>query len=165
MGERMKKFFISLIAGLLGASAAIGTSSIYAAETRMQIEASMEEPIQISANEEGYDGDLHIEVESSYEIERDYDQNLMLTVTNISDQARAYYMAVDHSYADLSVNFIKGGSQSEPLLIEPGESQQVDRSRCAKRPICIPPSASRQPAGRCRKLCLRCLCSRGRDHR
>lgn len=86
MGERMKKFFISLIAGLLGVSAAIGTSSIYAAETRMQIEASMEEPIQISANEEGYDGDLHIEVESSYEIERDYDQNLMLTVTNISDQ-------------------------------------------------------------------------------
>lgn len=125
MGERMKKFFISLIAGLLGVSAAIGTSSIYAAETRMQIEASMEEPIQISANEEGYDGDLHIEVENSYEIERDYDQNLMLTVTNISDQARAYYMAVDHSYADLSVNFIKGGSQSEPLLIEPGESQQV----------------------------------------
>ena len=121
----MKKFFISLIAGLLGVSAAIGTSSIYAAETRMQIEASMEEPIQISANEEGYDGDLHIEVENSYEIERDYDQNLMLTVTNISDQARAYYMAVDHSYADLSVNFIKGGSQSEPLLIEPGESQQV----------------------------------------
>ena len=88
MGERMKKFFISLIAGLLGVSAAIGTSSIYAAETRMQIEASMEEPIQISANEEGYDGDLHIEVENSYEIERDYDQNLMLTVTNISDQER-----------------------------------------------------------------------------
>ena len=47
MGERMKKFFISLIAGLLGVSAAIGPSSIYAAETRMQIEASMEEPIQI----------------------------------------------------------------------------------------------------------------------
>ncbi len=56
----------------------------------MQIEASMEEPIQISANEEGYDGDLHIEVENSYEIERDYDQNLMLTVTNISDQARGH---------------------------------------------------------------------------
>lgn len=35
-------------------------------------------------------------------------------------------MAVENNYQDISVDFIRGGSEQEPLLIQPGEEQKVE---------------------------------------
>ena len=63
---------------------------------------------------------------SNYSIDRDYDQVVVVTVTNNTSQPIVYYLTVDNDYDDLATDFLGGGSRLTPMVIQPGETQNVN---------------------------------------
>jgi len=61
-----------------------------------------------------------------YSIDRDYDQVVVVTVTNNTSQPIVYYLAVNNEYDDLATDFLGGGSRLTPMVIQPGETQNVN---------------------------------------
>lgn len=62
-------------------------------------------------------------------INRDYEQNCEITVTNPSNEPKQFYLeADDDKYSDLSYQFIGNGSSDVPMLIAAGESVAVTLS-------------------------------------
>ncbi|MCR5487855.1 MAG: Ig-like domain-containing protein [Lachnospiraceae bacterium] len=62
------------------------------------------------------------------ELQRDYDQKLVIHVTNQSDNPARYYLECTNPNDDLFMNFVQNGSKEAPLTIQPNETQDVDLS-------------------------------------
>lgn len=74
---------------------------------------------------EQYNGKLNI-CTQAIKIKRDYSQSCNVEVKNTTDQVIEYYLVAENEYSDLSLEFIKGGSENEPLMLQPGEIQNVE---------------------------------------
>ena len=73
------------------------------------------------------DGRLYISSDS-YTIERDYEQECFITVSNHTDESVEFYLDVTNKYSDLSMDIIKAGSKNSPALLMPNESIEVELS-------------------------------------
>ena len=95
------------------------------------ISASTAQPIFLQSSAEAppaesdYDGTLTL-TGGTVAIDRDYSQRTSVTVANTGSDPVTFYLECDNSYSDLSLNFVNGGSLGQPLVLQPGESQQVD---------------------------------------
>jgi len=116
-------FTLLLGSTAISASAAGGTDPIsIGAKTDKTITiAKTDDPIKPP---DPTDGKLSIKT-TKYSIDRDYDQECIVTITNNTDQPVQYYLEVDNGYNDLFANTVKSGSQIKPIVIQPGETQQV----------------------------------------
>lgn len=68
----------------------------------------------------------------SFDIDRDYEQECFVQVSNPTDTAYEFYLDVDNPYTDLSVAFIGAGSEGHPTVVGPGESVNVELSAFAQ---------------------------------
>ena len=105
----------------------------FAAEESSQftIEASTTEPITVT----GQSGEaqakgtyLTLSYPEGQEIQRDYDQTVVVQVTNNGEGTFLYYLECDNPYEDLSMNFVREGAKGAPMLIGPHETQEVKLS-------------------------------------
>ena len=105
----------------------------FAAEESSQftIEASTAEPITVT----GQSGEaqakgtyLTLSYPEGQEIQRDYDQTVVVQVTNNGEGTFLYYLECDNPYEDLSMNFVREGAKGAPMLIGPHETQEVKLS-------------------------------------
>ena len=132
----MKKMKHTRIISLI-LSAAICLAQIpmqaFAAEESSQftIEASTAEPITVT----GQSGEaqakgtyLTLSYPEGQEIQRDYDQTVVVQVTNNGEGTFLYYLECDNPYEDLSMNFVREGAKGAPMLIGPHETQEVKLS-------------------------------------
>jgi len=62
----------------------------------------------------------------SFEIERDYDQRLQLTVRNDDSVAHSLLATVLNPHLDLFINFVGSGSVDEQITLAAGESRSLD---------------------------------------
>jgi len=65
---------------------------------------------------------------NEYNIDRDYEQQCLLTVENLSSEPQTVYLEAKNDYADISLEIIKAGSKGNPVILAPGESRQVELS-------------------------------------
>jgi Invasin, domain 3 len=64
--------------------------------------------------------------DQTYTINRDYDQTVMVPVTNLDSVAHTIHMEIAaHPYADLTVNFRGSGSIDQDITLLPGETRSV----------------------------------------
>ena len=61
-------------------------------------------------------------------IDRDYEQECMITVRNYTSEAKEFYLDNVNNYADLWMEIIKAGSKGNPAIIAAGESMSVELS-------------------------------------
>ena len=83
--------------------------------------------IEKSTEEEQSDyslGQLRIECKH-ISLRRDYNQSLLVSITNESNNALTYYLSVDNEYRDIYLNFVEDGCEAAPLTINSGENQTV----------------------------------------
>ena len=112
----------------------------YRIHEQVTIEAHSTNPITIEEDEylpdEGdYDGVLQLSA-GYYEIERDFSQYAIITVTNNSDLPVEYYLTVSNVYDDIYLNFVRSGSPEIPLVIAPGETQEIQLDIFAQNATC-----------------------------
>ncbi|MCL2482491.1 MAG: hypothetical protein FWF43_03560 [Propionibacteriaceae bacterium] len=92
----------------------------------VQIQRSAEAPSsQAPPAESDYDGTLAL-TGGTFAIDRDYDQSAHVTVADNGSAPVTFYLECDNLHTDLSLNFVNAGSQSQPLVLQSGESQQID---------------------------------------
>lgn len=100
-------------------------------EQSVVISADSVDTVVVSEKEEPdieyTDGVIEIAVEV-YKIERDYEQECMVRVTNTSDELQEFYLEAGNPYKDLSLEIIKSGSKVSPMLLQPEESAQIELS-------------------------------------
>lgn len=126
----MKKKVLSvLIATIIVFGVTIPSIYGYSNESeKVSLSATSDETIKIQKvdddEEPDYNGILEL-TGGSYDIERDYSQFCKINVKNISDSAVKYYLTVDNKYDDLYLNFVRNGSVDTPLIIDAGETQEV----------------------------------------
>lgn len=101
----------------------------YREQEQVTIEAKSSNPITIEEDEylpdeDDYDGALQLSA-GYYDIERDFSQSAIITVTNTSDLSVEYYLTVSNVYNDIYLNFVRSGSPEIPLVIAPGETQEI----------------------------------------
>ena len=106
------------------------TSAYQPSEQAIQILAEAENTVTVNAKDDSTDdsdinGILDMQA-GSYDIERDYEQACMITVTNTSDKTVEFYLEADNPYADLSLEIIKSGSDESPVVILAGETLEVE---------------------------------------
>ena len=98
---------------------------------QITVKAESEDAITIEKQEEydeEYDGDyngLLILSAGEFNIDRDYSQSCVITVKNYTENVIEYYLTVNNPYEDLYMNFVRSGSVEIPLIIQSGETQQV----------------------------------------
>lgn len=66
--------------------------------------------------------------DQTFNIDRDYQQECMISVVNNTDVPQEIYLEAVNSNADLSMEIIKAGSKSIPLTIPAGETAEVELS-------------------------------------
>ena len=72
---------------------------------------------------------LSIFADDDFTINRDYEQNCSITVSNLDNQvAKQFYLEAENVYPDLSYQFIGNGSADNPIFIAPGESMEITLS-------------------------------------
>lgn len=128
----MKKF-ISL---LLSATMLISTASnlVFAEEPeseKVRISANMDETIdvvQASTATAMPELDTGIFSSSRYylSVERDYSQYRTIEIENTTYSDKEVYLVCGETPSDLAIDFIKGGSKSEPILLKAGETKEVE---------------------------------------
>ncbi len=65
----------------------------------------------------------------NFSIERDYEQECMIKVTNDTDKPQVFYLNAQNSYEDISLEIIKRGfSESTAIIIAPNETAEVEMS-------------------------------------
>ena len=62
------------------------------------------------------------------DVDRDYEQSGNISVTNNGFNTIEFYLACGSYSSDLAIDFIKGGSKNEPIILAPGESTDVELS-------------------------------------
>ncbi|MCL2784440.1 MAG: hypothetical protein FWD55_03185, partial [Propionibacteriaceae bacterium] len=63
-----------------------------------------------------------------FRLERDYGQSVQLGVTNQSDSAVVFYLDCVNPYDDIALGFVGSGSEEQPMVVQAGETQQVELS-------------------------------------
>jgi hypothetical protein len=61
-------------------------------------------------------------------LSRDYNQKQDIRVTNFTERPVHYYLQAENPYEDIFLNFVDSGSEVEPLVILPGETQTIQLS-------------------------------------
>ena len=130
----MKKRIISTILILVMVISLIPHVA-FAAETTtgsIKIDAnSGTQTLSITASDPGdvvdASGDLVLTA-GTYSIDRDYAQSVIVEVENTSTSPVEYYLVSDNQYDDIFMNFVKSGSEDAPLVILPGETQDIELS-------------------------------------
>lgn len=109
----------------------IATPAVVAADEKtnnVYVSATTDNTIKIKKAEEyvepDYNGNLILS-SNTFNIERDYAQLCKISVKNTSDNPIKYYLRADNKYDDIYLNFVRSGSEDDPLIIEPNESQEV----------------------------------------
>ena len=59
-------------------------------------------------------------------VERDYSQYRSVEIKNSSYSDKEIYLVCGEIPSDLAIDFIKGGSKSEPILLKAGETKEVE---------------------------------------
>lgn len=80
------------------------------------------------------DGLLKIESDK-FSIERDYEQKCIIRVQNTSDYTQQLYLEAENPYKDLSMEIIRTGSKSSPVILGAGESAEIELSVFAQNAI------------------------------
>lgn len=100
-------------------------------ESEITISAETGETVTVKEKEPepgpAVDGLLYLTT-LDHTIQRDYEQECMITVRNTSDETQEFYLETNNTYDDLSMEIIKIGSKSNPAIISAGESIQVELS-------------------------------------
>ena len=128
-GSSIMKKFISVIL----AATMLGTTFVpcLAAETaeshnNVRIVANGNSPINITASDaEVAEQGIFAQERYSLRVERDYEQYRDITVKNTGTTTTKFYLSCGTYSEDLAINFIKGGSKDEPILLKPGEEKDV----------------------------------------
>jgi uncharacterized repeat protein (TIGR01451 family) len=66
--------------------------------------------------------------EMRYEIDRDYEQLVTVNVINRDVITRTMTMTVEDSFEDLIINFVGDGSTDKPIVLLPGQREQIQLS-------------------------------------
>ena len=129
----MKKRILSTIL-VLAMMVSLVPASVFAADINsgaIRIEAnSGTQTISITAvepDDTNISGDLVL-TGSTHSIDRDYSQSVIVGIENTSAVPVKYYLESDNQYNDIFMNFVKSGSVDEPLVILPGETQDIELS-------------------------------------
>lgn len=98
---------------------------------KISITASTEESIDVaeaSTASEIPDLDTGLFTSSYYSlyIERDYEQYRTIELQNNTALDKEIYLVCGETPSDLAIDFIKGGSKSEPVLLKAGETKEVE---------------------------------------
>lgn len=108
----------------------ISTSSSVMDPNTLYINGAYDESISIkkdASSEADFDGKLKL-AGANVTVERDYSQKCSVEVSNTSDGAIKYYLTCINLYDDIAVNFVEEGSKDHPIIIQSGETQNVELS-------------------------------------
>lgn len=143
----MKKRLISFLLSMSVIASVIPTT-IYAADTeneKISITASTENSINVvetstspeTPGPEMPDLETGIFTRSYYYlyVERDYSQYRTIEVSNTTPYDKEFYLTCVNVPDDLAIDFIKGGSKSEPVLLKAGETREVELAVFAQNAI------------------------------
>lgn len=145
MKKKLKRFTglilcLAIIVGTLPANfvvAAVDEVTVYQpTDQAITIKSEVENTITIlpeetepSESEEPVDVNGLLDIQAgTYTVERDYEQTCMITITNVSDQTVEFYLEATNEYEDLSLEIIKAGSDESPIVIQAGETLEVELS-------------------------------------
>lgn len=124
-----KKALAIFIATIIVLGVTVPSIYGYSNETeKVSISATNDETIKIHKVEDNKDPDYNGILELTggiFDIERDYSQSCKIGVKNISGSSVKYYLTVDNKYDDLYLNFVRNGSVDTPLIVDAGETQEV----------------------------------------
>ena len=129
----MKKIISMILVAMMILSSVTISMAAEEAETdskMVKIIASSDEPITINASDEEVN-DQGIFASGRYNlyVNRDYEQNRTITVRNsAAAETTRFYLECGQYSDDLAINFIKGGSKDEPILLKPGEEKEITLS-------------------------------------
>ncbi len=130
--KRIKKItacFLIVALTLCSFSLNIQAKGYKPADNSVTITADMDEPYTIKSNPDNIYGDILSVYVQNHDIERDYEQKIMLTVENNSDDVQEFYFEADNeAYKDLSYEIIKEGSKATPAIINPDEEKDIELS-------------------------------------
>ena len=127
------KRFISIFLAITMLTAIL-PMNIFANETndeKISITASTENAIDVlgeSSATEIPDLDTGLFTSSYYRlyVERDYEQHRPIELKNNTSSDKEIYLVCGETPVDLAIDFIKGGSKSEPILLKAGETKEVE---------------------------------------
>ena len=125
----MKKKVFILLLNLLMIFSFLNNVTL-AENKNLMIEASYDTPVTIHKTPEFSDeitGDLII-TNTMFSTKRDYAQECVITIKNNSVAPLKYYLTCNNAYDDIYMNFVKGGSKNDPLIIHAGETQEITLS-------------------------------------
>ena len=74
------------------------------------------------------DNDILKIVSDKFSIERDYEQKCIIRVQNTSDHTQQIYLEAENPYKDLSMEIIRTGSKSSPVILGADESVEIELS-------------------------------------
>ena len=127
----MKKKVLSIfLTAIIVLGVTVPTFYVYADESEnVSVSATADETIKIQKVDENneepdYDGILEL-TGGSFDIERNYSQSCKISVKNVSNSAVKYYLAADNKYNDIYLNFVRNGSVDTPIIVDAGETQEV----------------------------------------
>lgn len=112
------------------ASASTSLEGYEPTKESISISAESEHTVTVVKREEDLeetDDILKIE-NKKFQIIRDYEQQCLLQVTNISNETQEFYLEAENKFDDLALEIIKSGSKDNPTILKPGESTIVELS-------------------------------------
>ena len=81
------------------------------------------------------DNDILKIVSDKFSIERDYEQKCIIRVQNTSDHTQQIYLEAENPYKDLSMEIIRTGSKSSPVILGADESVEIELSVFAQNAL------------------------------
>lgn len=137
------KFFQRITAGILAAALTVsafpldapaeapdGMKKYEPTERSVSITAESDTAVSVREREESFeerDGLLEIGADP-FTIARDYEQECMIPVTNISDETLQFYLEAKNKFEDISLEIIQNGAKGSPAVLMPGESAEIELS-------------------------------------